>query len=235
MAQALVVEGLTVAFGGVKALDDVSFRADVDIFGVIGPNGAGKSTLLNCLTGFQSYDNGRVRLGDASLAGAAGWNLPRHGMARSFQHPRLLDVCTVRENLYFGRGQKELRARWESDAFRQLRALLDPWLDMDVWQLPYGVKKIVDVARAALKATSLLLCDEPLSGLDQDSRDEMVSLLLSIVGSGVRLILIEHDVSRLFDICQQIVALDLGRKIAEGPPAQIAADPLVVERFLGVI
>lgn len=71
MAQALVVEGLTVAFGGVKALDDVSFRADVDIFGVIGPNGAGKSTLLNCLTGFQSYDNGRVRLGDASLAGAA--------------------------------------------------------------------------------------------------------------------------------------------------------------------
>jgi branched-chain amino acid transport system ATP-binding protein len=232
---ALVVTGLCVSFGGVRALQDVTFTGDVQILGIIGPNGAGKTTLVNCLTGFQSFDRGSISVAGIRVDAANAWKLPRLGMTRTFQHPRLLGVCTVEENLFLGPGSRSLRERWAGDEFAAVREMVLPWLDKDVDQIPYGIRKIVDLARAALRARTVLLCDEPFSGLDQESRTVMMAVLQTIAASGVTLILIEHDFARLFSMAGKVVAIDFGRVIAEGPPSAVANDRTVAERFLGVV
>jgi ABC-type branched-subunit amino acid transport system ATPase component len=231
----LAVRGLSVSFGGVQALHEVTFTGDVQILGIIGPNGAGKTTLVNCLTAFQSFDSGSISVAGISVDAASAWKLPRLGMARTFQHPRLLGVCTVGENLFLGPGGRSLRVRWAEDRFAAVREMVEPWLSKDVDQLPYGIRKVVDLARAALRARTVLLCDEPFSGLDQDSRTTMTSVLTTIADSGVTLIVIEHDFARLFSIAGKVVAIDFGRVIAEGPPSVVASDRAVAERFLGVL
>jgi branched-chain amino acid transport system ATP-binding protein len=221
-----------VRFGGTHAADAVSLRLDRPVTGIVGPNGAGKTTLLNVMTGLQAPDRGQVRLdgrdiGHLSTARRAGL-----GIGRSFQHPTLVPMMTVAENLTVGISRRA--ARQALSHFGELLGL-GPWLRREVHVLPYGVRKLLDLGRALVAEPTWLLCDEPLAGLDEPARDGMLDVLGRIAGSGVRLVLVEHDLPRVTRLADWLVVLDLGRKLAEGPPREALADPAVKSAYSGTL
>jgi ABC-type branched-subunit amino acid transport system ATPase component/branched-subunit amino acid ABC-type transport system permease component len=245
----LRVEDLSVRFGGVVAVDHVSFEVrSGEVVGLIGPNGAGKTTIIDAVTGFvRAEAGGIVRIDDLDLGGMTPSKRARHGVGRSFQSVELFDDMTVLENLlaasddranhvYFTDLVRPTRTAVPEDVWRTIEAfgLVDD-LHRYPDQLPFGRRRLVAVARTVAARPSVLLLDEPAAGLsDAESRHLGAVVVQLAREEGLAVLVIEHDVALVTAICDRVVVLDFGRKLAEGPPSEVTKDPLVVAAYLGV-
>ncbi|MBI4593088.1 MAG: ABC transporter ATP-binding protein [Candidatus Rokubacteria bacterium] len=236
MAPLLEVRGLTKRFGGVLANDDVSFTVTAgELVGIIGPNGAGKSTLFELITGFVRPDAGSVCLDGRPLAGLSPHAINRAGLARTFQKMRLFLGMTALENAMVGAVE---RAGGLDAARAQARACLGfvglgDREDVPARALSTGQRKRLELARALATRPRLLLADEVTGGVDQRTIPTLTALVRRLRGEGVTVVLIEHNMRVVMDLCDRIVALHLGRVIADGPPAAVTRDPAVVRAYLG--
>ena len=239
VVNALAVEGIRVRFGGITALDGVSLAvAPGEVAGLIGPNGAGKTTLFNVVCGRQRHESGSVRLGGRDLAGLRPNERARLGLGRTFQRLEVFGSMTVRENVLVA---AEIRRRWARDGSdpravaAQLLAEvgLGAVADRRVEQLPTGTARLVEVARALAARPSVLLLDEPSSGLDEAETDDLSLLLRRMAAAGTGILLVEHDVEMVMSVCSRIFVLDFGRLLASGTPAEIRADEQVEAAYLG--
>jgi sulfate-transporting ATPase len=243
----LTVEGVSVSFGGVRVLDDVSLTVEPGrIVGLIGANGAGKTTLLEAISGYVHPAAGTVRVGDATVTGASAVRLARTGMRRSFQGVESFDDLSVSENLLVA--HERLRARsWLRELVRPTPPVLPTSLatlaaDFDLTQdlekspneLPFGRRRLLGVARALAGHPTILLLDEPASGLSTDETQELADLIRTVVGTyGIGVLLVEHDVDMVLGLCDEVVVLDVGRVIFRGAPTDVLADPGVRAAYLG--
>ena len=247
----LQVHGVVKRFGGLVAVDGVSFDVDSEtILALIGPNGAGKSTLFNALTGFEPADEGSVLLDGVEIVGAAPREVVRRGVARTFQNTQLFDSMTALENVMVGAQAHQgvgfvraalrlpsARAQERSareEAARLLRQVgIGAWGNTAALDLPAGIRRLVEIARALATHPRLLLLDEPAAGLNATETAELVATLRRVRDSGVTVVVVEHDMGLVMEVSDEIVVLDRGRKIAEGPPLLIQKDPAVIAAYLG--
>ena len=232
----LEVEGLTKAFGGVVANNDISFSVEEgEILGLIGPNGAGKSTVFELLTGFHSADAGRVRFQGRPILGLRPDQINRLGMGRTFQKLKPFQRMTVEENVMVGGLQHDAdlsAAREQALTALYFVGLLDK-RNADAGTLSTGQRKRLELARAMATGPKLLLLDEVTGGVDQRSIPALTELVGRLRSQGTTLIVIEHNMQVLMSLADRILALHLGRKIAVGTPREIQEDTLVIESYLG--
>ena len=246
MSPLLEVRGLRVVFGGVIAVDDVSFRVDEGaLVGFIGPNGAGKTTCIEALTGYLPHATGRVVFNDHDLGGMAPHKRARLGLVRTFQSVELFDDLTVRDNLRAAANRRTwwqslgdlVVPRWHDDesAIDDALALLGLTDVADELppELPQGQRKLVGVARALACRPRLLLLDEPAAGLDTGESVALGQRLRAVVDSGVSVLLVDHDMGLVLGICDRVIVLDFGRVIAEGTPDAIRSNVDVIAAYLG--
>ncbi|GAC1314324.1 MAG: ABC transporter ATP-binding protein [Acidimicrobiales bacterium] len=238
----LEIEQVSVRFGGHLALAEVDLHApDGRITGLIGPNGAGKTTLFNVITGTQAPDGGRVLLDGADITRLAPFKRARLGLARTFQRLELFGLLTVRENIEVA---ADIRRTWDRRASggerpaeiadRLLREIgLDAVADVRADALPTGQARLVELGRALATRPRMLLLDEPASGQDESETARFAALLRRLAAAGIGILLVEHDMSLVMDVCETINVLDFGTLLATGPPADVRADPAVLTAYLG--
>jgi branched-chain amino acid transport system ATP-binding protein len=230
----LECRGLTVRFGGHLALDDVDIDADAGLVtGLIGPNGAGKTTLFNAVCGLLSPSSGTVRLDRREINSLAPYKRALLGMARTFQRLELFALLTVRENVMVAGEVRKDYARGEQVTEIIERVGLGDRIDDRVDELPTGQARLVEIARALATRPRVLLLDEPASGLDEQESDQLGALLRSLAGEGIAVLLVEHDVHLVMDVCDHIHVLDFGRIIAAGDAQRIRTDEAVLAAYLG--
>jgi branched-chain amino acid transport system ATP-binding protein len=248
----LEVEHLTKSFGGVTAVADVSFALpEGRVHSIIGPNGAGKTTLFNLIAGVYAPSGGRIRLQGRDVAGMKPHELSGLGIGRSFQTPQIFADMTAAENVMVGRHRQldrrllpsligwtsvveaDRAARMKAEALLAMIGLADV-ADTPAGALPYGAMKRLEIARALAGEPRLLLLDEPAAGLNPTETAEIDRLIQQIAGSGVTVVLVEHDMKLVMAVSDHIIVLESGRKLAEGTAAQIRADPAVIAAYLGV-
>jgi len=247
----LGVEGLGKEFGGIHAVEDLSFSVSPGhIHSIIGPNGAGKTTLFNLITGIYVPSSGRIRFRDEDIAGRRGFELAGLGISRSFQNLQIFFNMTALENVMVGRHlhiRRGLLASLlhfpglvESDRRCEARAreLMDyvglgQWLDAEADAMPYGALKRLEIARALASEPALLLLDEPAAGCNEQETAEITDLIRRIAADGTTVLLVEHDMKLVMGISDHIVVLDYGRKLAEGRAEQVRENPEVIAAYLG--
>ena len=247
----LEVHGITQIFGGVTALEDVSFSiAKGDITGVIGPNGAGKTTLFNIITGIYTQTAGRVSMNGSDVSGLPPEKLARLGMVRTFQNIELFGGMTVLENVMVGLHTRSssgllacsLRMPWSRREESRIRAGALKWLeftgitnlaDVTAGNLPFGKGRMLEIARALAVEPGIILMDEPAAGLNSRETLELARLIQRIRDLGITVVLVEHDMELVMDICDRIMVLNLGCKLAEGTPQEIQENNEVIAAYLG--
>jgi len=242
----LRLEAVGKRFGGVRALSDISMSVGKNrIVGVIGPNGAGKTTLFNLITGAYRSDSGAIVFDGRQITDWPPHRIIRAGLARTFQNIRLFAGMTVWEHLLVTQHPKGNALRglmplsWSNPAVtaRAEQVLkffgLEKYRDVLARTLPYGIQRKVDMARALASGPKLLLLDEPVAGMNHDEADELRRLLLRLNEEGLTILLIEHDMAFVMNLCHELYVLDFGVRIATGGPAAIRSDPVVLDAYLG--
>jgi branched-chain amino acid transport system ATP-binding protein len=248
---ALAAQGIGIAFGGLRALDGVSFAAEPgEVFSIIGPNGAGKTTLFNIISGLYRPDRGRVRLAGEDVTGLPPHLLAARGLSRTFQNLQVFFRMTAEENVMVGRHLRERRslvaemlhlpwvARQNRETRERARELLafvglaerarDP-----ASSLPYGALKRLEIARALAAEPRVLLLDEPAAGCNPVETAEIDRLIAAIADRGTTVVLVEHDMKLVMRISHRILVLNHGRMLAEGRPAEVRVKPEVIAAYLG--
>jgi branched-chain amino acid transport system ATP-binding protein len=249
----LKVENISLAFGGVRALSDVSFDIKShEIRAIIGPNGAGKSSLLNVINGFYHPQQGTITFKDIARADMGPYDAASRGIARTFQNIALFRGMSTLDNIMSGRLLKMKRnlfwqalywgpAKKEETEHRAVVERIIDFLEIQairkvpVGRLPYGLQKRVELGRALAAEPDLLLLDEPMAGMNVEEKEDMCRFILDVNDEfGTTIALIEHDMGVVMDISDRVVVLDYGRKIADGSPDEVRGNQAVIDAYLGV-
>lgn len=247
-AARLEILGGSKAYGGVRALDDVTLRFPIDtITGIVGPNGAGKTTLLNVLSGHSAATEGRVLLDGVDVTRSPAHRRARRGLSRTFQNLELSPDMSIGDTVMTGaytrvrRRDPGMGTLWSRNTLlreRAREALRDCGVDIDAdrrpGELSYGQQKIVELARVMLANASMVLLDEPFAGLSVDDRLRVSEVIRSLRRDGATVAIIDHDVQTIFDLVDSVAVLNLGRLVAQGSPEEVRTDRRVIEAYLGV-
>jgi branched-chain amino acid transport system ATP-binding protein len=242
----LQVTSLGKEFDGLRALDGVSFIAEpAQILGIIGPNGAGKTTLFNLISGIYPPSSGEIRFQGESILNLKPHEISRRGIGRTFQIVRPFQNLDVETNVLVALGQRFYPSLWQSTrAYRQPEILQEArtliqeagilsFARYQARNLPLGIKKRLEIARALALRPRLLLLDEPSAGLRYEESTQIMDLIRKVCAQGIGVLLIEHNMHVVMDLCRRIVVLDHGSRIAEGTPEEVRSNPLVIQAYLG--
>jgi len=248
----LKVESLSIAFGGVKAVDDISFSVEKgEVFTIVGPNGAGKSTIFNLISRLYEPTSGKIIFADQDITRLPAHEVARLGIARTFQNIELFDHSTVLQNLLIGRHSRR-QTQWYEDllflpkvrrAEREHRRVVEEvidFLELAAYRdkliagLPYGVRKLVEIARALASEPKLILLDEPASGLSVEETIDMAWWIEDMQKDlGLTVLMVEHDMSLVSRVSDRVLAVAQGKPLALGTAAEVQANPAVIEAYLG--
>ncbi|CAM5792117.1 ABC transporter ATP-binding protein [Rhizobacter fulvus] len=248
----LEVKNISLAFGGVKALTDISFDVkEHEIRAIIGPNGAGKSSMLNCINGVYQPQQGSISFRGQTFKHMNSRQVAEMGMARTFQNLALFKGMSVLDNIMTGRNLKmksnlfQQAIRWgaaereETEQRQVVERIIDfleiqPYRKTPVGKMPYGLQKRVDLGRALAMEPQVLLLDEPMAGMNVEEKQDMSRFILDVNDEfGTTIVLIEHDMGVVMDISDRVVVLDYGKKIGDGSPQEVRSNPDVISAYLG--